>query len=141
MFNVIPSNGAFFDNLNVIHLCLDMFNTHSNIIVYLDAVSKIYAPHSAAGTNPAPDEIPALVNLQELSRPTREDWEAMIAEYHSNMSPNKSRGKRMHSGVKNECSVKSVVERWRKKVKVSEAALAQHISGKYANDAPPGNTY
>ncbi len=90
MFNVIPSNGAFVDNLNAIHLCLDMFNTHSNIIVYLDAVSKIYAPHSAALSNPAPEEMPALVNLQKLSRPIRKDWDAMTAEYYSNMSPNKS---------------------------------------------------
>ena len=46
MFNVIPSNDLFVDYLNVMHHCLDLFNTHLNIVVDLDGVSKIYAPHS-----------------------------------------------------------------------------------------------
>ena len=63
----------------------------------------------------------------------------MIAEYHSNMSPSKSSGgKRTYAGVKNEFSAKSIVDRWSKKVKVSESALLQHISGKYTNDALQG---
>ena len=45
MFNVIPSNDLFVDYLNVMHHCLDLFNTHLNIVVDLDGVSKIYAPH------------------------------------------------------------------------------------------------